>query len=87
MGGALLGPGVDGDVRLGQDEDGADALGLEAVVDGGHRRERRGVGDPAQGPLNGLQIVQDVALSPAEPETYGADLSEVPETGALICAT
>ena len=81
---AELGPGVGGDMRLGQNDDGTQALGLELVVRTGYGCQSRSLGGVVQNRLNGGKIVECVRLGSTD---LVADRTQAHRTHASTVAT
>ena len=81
---AELGPGVGGDMRLGQNDDGTQALGLELVVRTGYGCQSRSLGSVVQNRLNGGKIVECVRLGSTD---LVADRTQAHRTHASTVAT
>ena len=81
---AGLGPGVGGDMRLGQNDDGAQSLGLEAVVSAGYGSQSRRLGGGQKKRLNRGEIVERVRLGSTD---LVADRTQAHRTHSSTVAT
>ena len=82
--GAGLGPGVGGDMRLGEDDDGTEPLGFEPVVRTGDDGQSRSPGGVVQNRLNGGKIVERMRLGSTD---LVADRTQAHRTHASTVAT
>ena len=82
--GAGLGPGVGGNMRLGQNDDGAQSLGLETVVSTGDGSQSRRLGGTKENRLHGGQVVERMRLGATD---LVADGTQAHRTHASTVAT